>query len=255
MSSLCVVERVSFSYDSQNNVLSDISFSVKEKEIVGILGRNGSGKTTLLNLITGFLYPKNGCVLINNKRIEEYPLIERAKSLSYIQQRNLYIPSYYKVEDFIIEGRRPFRRFGFYIDEDYALLDEMMNDCDLSSFRGRFMHELSGGEQQRCILAREIMKQARLFLLDEPCSAMDIKYQKDFFNIARKIKEEKAGSVVFTIHDINLAIQNCDRIILMNEGTVLYDGVANAISCNSLSKAFGVEVRPIPDCNTRYLYY
>ena len=229
MKSLCNVQNVHFTYnektDKERNVLKGVSFSVGKNEIVGILGKNGCGKSTLLNVVAGFNVPQQGSVAVKEKKIcadgkktKNYSLNEWAKTLSYIQQKSLAIPSYYKVEDFILEGRRPFRRFGSYTENDYLLLGATMRECNLKDFNNRFVNELSGGEQQRCIFAREIMKGADLFLFDEPCSAMDIKYQKDFFRIAQKIKVQNGNSILITIHDINLAVQNCDRIILLDKG-------------------------------------
>lgn len=259
MKKLCDVKDISFSYNKgykkEMKILSDISFSIKQNEIVGILGKNGCGKSTLLNIISGFLVPQQGSVYINEKKINEYSINERAKVVSYIQQKNFTIPSYYEVQDFILEGRRPYRRFGVYNEEDYFRLEHTMKQCAVEKFNTRKMVELSGGEQQRCIFAREIMKQAALFLFDEPCSAMDIKYQKEFFNIAHKVKETNRSTILITIHDINLAVQNCDRIILLNEGHLLYDGSAEQIPCKVLSQAFEVEVKDRNDNGKRYLFY
>ena len=259
MKKLCDVQDISFSYNKgckkERKILSGVSFSINRNEIVGILGKNGCGKSTLLNIISGFIVPQKGSVCINQKEIKDYTINDRAKTVSYIQQKNINIPSYYKVEEFILEGRRPYRKFGVYYQDDYNQLENTMKQCALGKFEARKMTELSGGEQQRCIFAREIMKQANLFLFDEPCSAMDIKYQKEFFNIAHKVKETNGSTILITIHDINLAVQNCDRIILLNEGQVLYDGSAELIPCEILSEAFEVEVKDRNDNGKRYLFY
>ena len=259
MKKLCDVQNISFLYNKgsckERQVLSQVSFSVNSNEIVGILGKNGCGKSTLLNIISGFLEPQKGSILINEKSIKNYSLNERARTISYIQQKNITIPFYYKVQDFILEGRRPYRKLGMYDTQDYELLDSTLEQCDLTSFNNRIMTELSGGEQQRCIFAREIMKQAELLLFDEPCSAMDIKYQKEFFNIAKKLKVQNRNSILITIHDINLAVQNCDRIILLDKGRVAYDGSAEEISCQVLSQAFEVEVKDKNENGIRYLFY
>ena len=266
MKSLCDIQNVHFTYNEktnkERNVLNGVSFCVGKNEIVGILGKNGCGKSTLLNIIAGFNVPQQGSVVVKEKRIcadgkktKNYSVNEWAKTLSYIQQKNLVIPAYYNVEEFILEGRRPFCRFGAYTENDYILLGTTMRECNLGNFNNRLLNELSGGELQRCIFAREIMKGADLFLFDEPCSAMDIKYQKDFFKIAQMIKSQNGNSILITIHDINLAIQNCDRIILLDKGMVLYDGSASQITCDALSQAFGVNVSMHNDNGRMYLYY
>ena len=266
MKKLCDVQKIEFWYNKnisgERKVLNDISFSIGKNEIVGILGKNGCGKSTLLNIISGFNIPQKGSVFIKEKSIckdgrqtKNFSIKERAKTISYIQQKTLTIPAYYQVEDFILEGRRPFRKFGLYNEGDYIMLGQTMRECNLNHFNNRFVNELSGGEQQRCIFARELMKGADLFLFDEPCSAMDIKYQKDFFNIAKNIKNKNGNSILITIHDINLAVQNCDRIILLDNGHILYDGLSKEIPCEALSQAFGVNVSMQNDNGSMYLYY
>ena len=254
MKSLCDIRKVCFSYNASRTILRDVSFSVFENEIVGILGKNGSGKSTLLNVVTGFLPCAKGTIFVGGKSIKAISLSERAKLLSYIQQSKIRVPSYYRLEDFIIEGRRPFRSFGLYTHEDYELLDKTINDCDLADFRDSYVKDLSGGEFQRCLFARALMKQSQFYLFDEPCSAMDIKYQKEFFKIATKVKDTMRAGILITIHDINLAVQNCDRLILLNDGSIVFDGKARDVSADIISKTFDIEVSTSAR-GKKYFYY
>ena len=204
MNDICKVENLSFSYNFSRKIIDNLTFEIKKGEIVGILGKNGSGKTTILNLMTGFLKDYSGSITINGKDIKNFSLKERARTMSYIQQSRLLIPDYYSVENFILEGRRPFRKFGFYNEEDYALLEKVINQCGLENYRNQSVNEISGGEFQRCIFAKALMKQCDFFLFDEPTSAMDIKYQKDFFSLLTLAKQELEAAVLLSIHDINL---------------------------------------------------
>ena len=254
MKTICEVKDLTFGYTSEKKIFSDISISLGKGEVVGILGKNGCGKTTLLNLITGFLEKYEGIITIKDKNIKSYSTTERAQTMSYIQQNKIAIPDYYRVEDFVIEGRRPFRPFGFYTKDDYELLDNVMSVCNLTSYRKKLLKEMSGGEVQRCIFARAIMKQVDFFLFDEPCSAMDIKYQKEFFKIAHDIKDTLGATVLLSIHDINLAVNYCDRLIVLKDGYKLYDGPTDKVTSQIISKAFDVSVSD--HCiNTRYFYY
>lgn len=255
MKTICNIQNLCFSYTGKNEILSDISFSIHEKEIVGILGKNGSGKSTLLDLLAGYLAPQNGKILIDGIKAQDISANERSKIISYIEQKKIKIPSYYTVEEFIIEGRRPFRPFGFYKKEDYELLEEKMKCCNVHEYKNRLLRNLSGGEFQRCVFARAMMKQAKLYLFDEPCSAMDIKYQKDFFKTARKLLETETGSILISIHDINLAVQNCDRIILLSDGKIKYDGNASNISESILSLAFDTPVSSENKDRLSFFYY
>lgn len=254
MSVICSANNLSFSYTPQRKILQNISFSAEDGEIIGILGKNGSGKSTLLNIVSGLAKQYEGNIFLEGKNIKDVSFQERARRISYIQQTKLHIPKYYNVEDFVIEGRRPFSRFGFYGREDYSLLDEVLNLCDLNDFRQKLLCEMSGGEMQRAIFARAIIKKAKLYLFDEPCSAMDIKYQKEFFQIAQKVKALISCSILVTIHDINLAIKNCDRILLFHDGHILYDNIAKKISAKDLSQAFETTVSSECDSKPHFYY-
>lgn len=254
MSIVCSVKNISFSYTPQRKILKNISFSAEDGEIIGILGKNGSGKSTLLNIVAGLVQQYEGNIFLEGKNIKDVTFQERAQRISYIQQTKFQIPKYYTVEDFVIEGRRPFCRFGFYKFEDYSLLDEILTFCDLNDFRQKLLCEMSGGEMQRAVFARAIIKKAGLYLFDEPCSAMDIKYQKDFFQIAQKVKTLVPCSILVTIHDINLAIKNCDRILLFHDGHILYDDIAKKISAKELSQAFETTVSSECDSKPHFYY-
>ncbi|MBQ8560019.1 MAG: ABC transporter ATP-binding protein [Spirochaetaceae bacterium] len=254
MSVVCSASNISFSYTPKRKILQNISFSTKDGEIIGILGKNGSGKSTLLNIVAGLSKHYEGDIFLEDKNIKDVSLQERAQRISYVQQTKLYIPKYYSVEDFVIEGRRPFSRLGFYKLEDYSLLDEILTFCYLNDFRQKLLCEMSGGEMQRAVFSRAIIKKAGLYLFDEPCSAMDIKYQKDFFQIAQKVKTLVPCSILVTIHDINLAIKNCDRILLFHDGRILYDGAAKEISARDLTKAFETAVSNECDSKPHFYY-
>lgn len=254
METLCSVKNLTFSYNSSKKVIENVSFDIQQNEIVGILGKNGSGKTTLLNLITGFLSNYSGEITLHKQNIEDYSLTSRAKNISYIQQSKLNIPDYYNVEEFVLEGRRPFRKFGFYNKTDYDILDKILNQCNLDSLRNRLIKEVSGGEFQRCIFAKALMKQCDFFVFDEPTSAMDIKYQKDFFELASIAKRQLNAGILLSIHDINLAVKYCDRLIVLESGFVIYDGDSKEITTEILSTAFDTEFSEI--CKEeKYFYY
>ena len=252
MNEICTVENLSFSYSHSKTILDNLSFKINKGEIVGIIGKNGSGKTTLINLITGFLKNYSGTITIKGKNINDYSLKERSCTMSYIQQSHLSIPDYYRVEDFVLEGRRPFRKFGFYTEKDYILLEKVLEQCNLESYKRRYVNEISGGEQQRCVFARALMKQCDLFIFDEPISAMDIKYQKEFFDLVSIAKQKLNASIILSIHDINLSIKYCDRLIVLDSGKILYDGKPKLITKEILSEAFDI---PVSDECTDLLYF
>lgn len=254
MDNICFVKNLSFSYCTSKKILNNITFEVNRNEIVGILGRNGSGKTTLLNLITGFIKNYSGEIYVKGQDIKTYTSKNRARTISYIQQALLQVPNYYYVDDFVLEGRRPFRQFGFYTKDDYTLLENVLTQCKLDNFRNCLVHELSGGELQRCIFAKAIMKQSDFFVFDEPLSAMDIKFQKDFFNLSVIAKEELNAGILLTIHDINLAVKFCDKLLVIDSGNIIYNGNAKLISQEILSQAFDTEISSRRN-DSVYFYY
>lgn len=251
---LCTVKNISFSYSTKIQIFDSINFSLKAGEIVGVLGRNGSGKSTLLNILTGFLHNYKGDIFFDDKNAKTFKQIDYAKNIAYIEQKKDGIPDYYIVKDFVLEGRRPFRKFGFYSEADYALLDKVIRECNLAFLSENQVHNLSGGELQRCYFARALMKEAKLFFADEPCSAMDIKYQKEFFELVHQIKANMNCGILISLHDINLAVQNCDRLLVLRDGSILYDGTAHDISAMVLANAFDVAVSTA-DGGKRYFYY
>ena len=253
MNSICSVKDLHFSYKKEKPVLSSISFSAGGNEIIGIIGKNGSGKSTLLNILAGFIKGYRVDVFINNVNAKVLTLKERAKIVSYIPQKKITLPDYYIVEDFVMEGCRPFRNFGMYKPEDYENSDKVLEECKLTAFKTKPISELSGGEMQRCVFARAIMKRAKLFLFDEPNSELDIKYQRDFFYLANKLKNG-GGAVLIAVHDINLAVRSCDRLLVLSDGIILYDGRADAISADVLSHAFDVDVFTVPQTKKNFYY-
>lgn len=249
---MCNVKNISFAY-GKKQILNDISFSASKDCIIGVLGKNGSGKSTLLNILAGLLKPQAGDVMINDTSIYSMKERDRAKRISFVEQKSENIPQYYTIEDLILEGRRPYKQFNFSCtQEDYELLEQTMQKCDLKRFEGQLVNKLSGGEAQRCMLGRAIIKDAKVFLLDEPCSAMDIKYQKNFFAILQNIKKGK--SIIITIHDINLAIQNCDKLIVLKDGKIEFQGNAKDVSEQVLSSAFETVVKTQCEVD-KYFYY
>ncbi|MGP1458321.1 MAG: ATP-binding cassette domain-containing protein [Treponema sp.] len=148
MNSVCRVKDLRFAYKKEKAVLSGVSFSASANEIIGIIGKNGSGKSTLLNILAGFIKGYGGSVLINGADDKTLTLKERAKIVSYIPQKEITLPDYYTVEDFVMEGCRPFRNWGLYKPEDYENLDKVLADCKLTAFKTNSTLALSGGENE-----------------------------------------------------------------------------------------------------------
>lgn len=219
------IKNLSFAYH-QKRILNNISLEAKSGQFVGILGANGCGKSTLLRNILGFLRFDSGSIRILDREISTYSPKELAKIMSYIPQKSsLSMPML--VRDFILAGRYAKLKnamFG-YESVDYEIVSEIMKKLKLSEYGDRICGSLSGGEFGRVLLARALVNEPKILLLDEPTSAMDLHYAIEILNIVRKCVHNGICAVI-VLHDLNLASAFCDEIILMKKGKILSSGSA-----------------------------
>lgn len=215
------VKNLSFSY-GKIRILKDISFSISNGEIVSLVGPNGAGKSTLIKCINRFLRPSGGHVSVDSKDIKKMSLKQMARIFSYVPQTALHtFPA--SVFDTVLLGRRP------YVDwivspENKATVCEILINMNLSHLAHRQFNELSGGEQQRALIARALAQEPRVLLLDEPTSNLDLKHQLEVLEHLVSIVRQKNVSVIMAIHDLNLAAQYSDRIIFLKNGEVFMVG-------------------------------
>lgn len=209
--------------------LANINITVPKGSFSGIIGPNGSGKTTLFRAITGTLPIKTGTILLGDKNLRSFSLRQRAQNIAIVSQ---FIDiSEMSVEDYVLMGRIPYHnRFSFFEnDEDFRLARRFMEMTDTWLFRDQLMSELSGGEQQLAAIARALVQQPELLLLDEPTSHLDITHQVQILNVLQQLNQEMGLSVLMVIHDLNLASEYCDRLILVNQGRVHIQGTPEEV--------------------------
>lgn len=205
--------------------LSDINFEIPRGSFAGIIGPNGSGKTTLFRAITGILPLKSGQILLSGKNLKAFSLRQRAQNIAIVSQ--FIEAGDMSVEDYVLMGRIPYHsRFNFFeTDEDFAIARKYMEMTDTWRFRDQLMSELSGGEQQLAGIARALTQQPELLLLDEPTSHLDITHQVQVLNVLQQLNHEMGLTVLMVIHDLNLASEYCDRLILVNQGRIHTQGI------------------------------
>ncbi|MBA46053.1 MAG: iron ABC transporter ATP-binding protein [Euryarchaeota archaeon] len=214
------VSNLSFSW--KNNpvpVLSDIEFSVRDGELVAILGINGAGKSTLLKCMNRILKPENAEIQIDSMNINDISLLELSKLVSYVPQSVMTNFSM-DVFDVVMLGRRPHISWRIS-NEDRDKVSKTLQLFDLEDFAFRRFDQLSGGERQRVIVAKAVVQSPSLFLFDEPTSDLDLKNQLEVMKRIRDLvdnKERRAALVA--VHDINLAARFADRIILLHNGRI-----------------------------------
>lgn len=209
--------------------LSEINIVISKGSFSGIIGPNGSGKTTLFRAITGTLGIKSGQILLGDKNLRSLAPRLRAQNIAIVSQ--FIDAGDISVEDYVLMGRIPYHsRFSFFeSEEDFRIAREYMEMTDTWRFKDQLMSELSGGEQQLAAIARALTQQPELLLLDEPTSHLDITHQVHILNVLQQLNQEMGLSVLMVIHDLNLASEYCDRLILVNRGKIHTQGTPEEV--------------------------
>lgn len=240
------LESVEFSY-YQQNVLHDIQLSVAAGEFVGLIGPNGAGKSTLLKLIDRIIHPGSGQLYLQNKPLESYTRKELARIIGYVQQDFSTVYNY-AVFDIILMGRFPYQKawkFESKWDREIAL--KAMETTDCIHLKEREFATLSGGEKQLIILASALAQEPDILLLDEPTAALDLKHQFHFYQILKKLQLQEGKTIITVTHDVNLASQFCDRIIILKEGRIKADGpVKEVLQASLIQEIYDIPVQVIP---------
>ncbi|WP_286857300.1 MULTISPECIES: ABC transporter ATP-binding protein [unclassified Methanothrix] len=236
-----------FGYNS-SKILQNVNFEIAPSKLVTIVGPNGSGKSTLIKCIDRILAPQGGSILIDRKDVTRMTRMDMAKYLSYVPQSSVRIfPT--NVFDTILMGRRPHIGWlGSERDEDKVW--EVLRLLDIERLAMSNFSELSGGQQQKVLIARALVQEAEVMLLDEPTSNLDIWHQLDVMNIIRDVVKKKEITAIMALHDLNLASYYSDRIIMMNRGKIIAAGdPQSVITEENIAKVYRVEaaVRSLSD--------
>jgi len=209
--------------------LEALSFQAKAGEIVAILGPNASGKSTLLKLISGALEPLSGRVFLNGFATHSLPPKVRAQRIALVQQESqLLFPS--RVWEFVMQGRHAHSRgLHFESQEDLTIATNALTQVGAAHLSDRWMDKISGGEKQRVILARALAQQPLLLLLDEPTLHLDIGAQVDLLESLRKLAAQNRYTVVVVTHELNLAGEYADQVVLLQRGKCLRVGAPASV--------------------------
>ena len=236
------VDNLCFGY-KQKTILQDISFSIDAGSFVGIIGPNGVGKTTLLNLLGRFLEPNTGSIKINSKSINSYHVKELARNIAVVRQE--FIPVFdYSVTDIVSMSRTPYLgSFAFPAQSDMQIITKSLELTDTLQFANRLLGTLSGGERQRVFIARALAQDTPILLLDEPTSFLDIKHQIDIYDLLKKAQLNHNKTIVSVTHDINLASQYCDTILLLYpDNKYDFGAPEHILTEEQIKKAFEVNI-------------
>ncbi|MCK4994311.1 MAG: ABC transporter ATP-binding protein [Candidatus Omnitrophica bacterium] len=202
-------------------VLTNINFKLDRGDFVGVIGPNGSGKTTLLRAMTKIIKPYSGTVSFNGKLISRMNFREAARNIAVVcQEVNPYFDI--SVEEFVGLGRIPHQEKFAFIEtkEDERIIRQAMEMAGIVKFRKRSLKNLSGGERQMVVIAKALAQQPKLLLLDEPTVYLDISHQVYILDLIRRLNKEQKVSVLIVLHELNLASEYCQRLILLDNGSV-----------------------------------
>jgi iron complex transport system ATP-binding protein len=232
------VAGLTFAYNS-HPVLREIEFSLLPGELLAVLGPNGVGKTTLLKCINGIHQPKRGTVIVDGQDVRVLSSMEVARRVGYVAQRSE--PSRMTAFDAVLMGRRPHVRWGV-ARNDLEIVDAALRRLGLEGLSMRYIDELSGGELQKVAIARALVQEPKLILLDEPTSSLDLKNQVDILGLLRRVVSEHAMAAVMTMHDINAALRYADKCIFLKRGEIFYAGSARGLDAGIIEAVYGLPV-------------
>ena len=223
--------------------LSDVSFAIESGEIFGVIGPNSAGKTTLLRLLTRVVGADRGEIRLAGRPIAPMAHAELARQVAVVPQDSPR-PFPFTVEQLVLMGRYPHGPGRFFEnDEDRALARAAMAATSVLDLAGLPLEQLSGGERQRAMLARALAQQPRLLVLDEPTSHLDLRYQLQTAELLRRVNAEQGTTVLLVSHDLDLAAEVCDRLLLLDGGRVACVGTpATVLERNVLETVFGCPV-------------
>lgn len=234
-------------------ILKGINLEVERKEFVGIIGPNGSGKSTLLKCIYRTLTPQKGAVYLSGQPLFSMRPKESAKSLAVVAQHNYYNFEF-SVQEVVLMGRSPHKK-ALERDNarDYEIVRECLKKVCLDGFAERKFSTLSGGEQQRVILARALAQQTPCLVLDEPTNHLDITHQLQILNIVKNLDI----TVISAIHDLNIAAMFCDRLYVMKDGCIVGEGTPQEVlTTEFIREIYQVETEIVYDKNgTMHILY
>ena len=234
-------------------ILQDISLDIRNKEFVGIIGPNGSGKSTFLKCLYRVLQPNNGKIFFDGTEMSSLSHRDTALKMAVVAQHST-VNFDFSVLEMVLMGRSPYKGL---LDrdqiDDYEIARHALAQVGLSDFESRNFNTLSGGEQQRVILARALAQRTECLVLDEPTNHLDIKYQLELMTIVKRLD----ATVVSAIHDLNLAAIYCDRLIALKDGSVVCTGTPQEVLTeDTIRHIYGVSatVQTLPNGRLNIIY-
>ena len=247
MSALVAVDDVDFAYPGapvgRRLALANLRLTVESGEILGVIGPNSAGKTTIIRLLTKVVSPSRGEIVFDGISLAGWSRWELARHVAVVPQ-DMPAALPFTVEQLVLMGRYPHapRRF-FETPADLAAARAAMAETGVSELARTPVQALSGGERQRVMLARALAQEPRVLILDEPTAHLDLRYQAECIGLLRRINRDRGTTVILVSHDLNLAAEVCDRLLLLAAGRVVRVGPpSDVLDAGRLSAVYGCDV-------------
>jgi iron complex transport system ATP-binding protein len=232
------VNELKFMYRNKN-VLSEIGFSIEQGQVVAVLGPNGVGKTTLLKCLNRILKVRQGTVFLDDENLLDLSTMDIARRVGYVPQR--VETGRLTAFDAVLLGRRP--HIGWDItSRDLVIVDAVFTKLGMESLRLAYLDEMSGGEIQKIAIARALVQEPKVLLLDEPTSNLDLKNQVDILTTISEIVRDHKISAIMTMHDLNQALRFADTFIFIKNGTVYVHGDQDIVTPSVIEEVYGLPV-------------
>lgn len=219
-------------------ISGNISISLEKGKLISLIGANGIGKSTLLRTITGIQKPISGDVILNDKKIADYTSLQLAQQLSVVLTESLP-PSNLTVFELVALGRQPYTNWiGTLTDEDILKINEAIQLTQISHLSDKKHYEISDGQLQKVLIARALAQDTPVIILDEPTTHLDLWHKISLFKLLKKLTSETQKCILFSTHDIDLAIQLSDEIIIMTPEKVIQGNPETLIQNHAFDDLF-----------------
>jgi len=239
---LLEANNITVRYDDRHAVV-EVSLRVEPGKVISIIGPNGAGKSTLLRSLNGSVPVVSGAVLLDERQINSYSRRVVARRIAVVaQEAELSFPV--TVMEFVLGGRFAWSNSWSWENvRDVEIVNDVLRETELEGFADRLMNEMSGGERQRAVLARALATEAKCFLLDEPTANLDLAHQAAMLRLVRSRCDRGDASAVVVTHDLNLAAEFADRVMLLKDGRAIAMGPPNEVlTPNLLREVFALQI-------------
>ena len=234
-------ENLSIGYKSKKEetvIASNINIELQQGELIGLVGANGIGKSTLIRTLTRVQNPISGDVLIESKSLNDFSNLELAKSLSLVLTEHSFSKNL-TVFELIALGRQPYTNWiGNLSDNDKTVVNRVMQQTSIEELHHKKCYELSDGQLQKVMIARALAQDTALIILDEPTTHLDMYHKAYILNLLKTLANETKKTILFSSHEIDLAIQLCDKLIVMSDSLVISGTPQELINNGSFKRLF-----------------